>query len=597
MLNSEFVFQPLAILYFFVGVIDLIVAGYCWRRRTTKGSGFLALLMVAVAEYAFSTMLELISVGIPTKVFWSSIAYIGSMSSTPLLVMFSLAFTQNDRFLKFRYSFILWIIPIITLLLTFTNELHNLIWTSFTPSPVPYNNIIIYGHGTWFWIAMSYIFLLTALAMVILIVGAINAKPYFRKQILSILPAFPVSWLFVLAYVLQWIPIPGFDVTPLAFSIVGFIIMWSIFRFGFLDIVPIAYQKLIESMNDGLIVLDENERIIDINPAGEALFNLKQSDVIGTPLDTISELQMVRHSNNGNRLEIYKDNIKLFFSVSSIPLVNEKQNRVGKMLVFQDITKIVDLTFNLEKYSRKLEEMVMGRTLDLQKASQELKQKEQLAMLGQLAGSVSHELRNPLATISNAIYFLNMTLTDVDKNIKEYLEMMDHEVNKARKIISDLLDFSKTPISERANREKTDLIKIITEVLENNPAPDNVDIVTDIPSVLSAVYTDQIQVSQILANLISNAYQAMTEGGSLSISAGQIDDSQIQLTIKDTGVGISEEQLPYIFQPLFTTRHNGIGLGLAITKNLVETNEGTITVESKVGEGTSFIVALPIYTS
>ncbi len=595
MLNSEFVFQPLAILYFFVGVIDLIVAGYCWRRRATKGSGFLALLMVAVAEYAFSTMFELISVGIPTKVFWSSIAYIGSMSSTPLLVMFSLAFTQNDRFLKFRYSFILWIIPIITLLLTFTNELHNLIWTRFTPSPVPYNNIIIYGHGTWFWVAMSYIFLLTVLAMIILILGAINTKPYFRKQILSVLPAFPVGWLFVLAYVLQWVPIPGFDVTPLAFSIIGFIIMWSVFRFGFLDIVPIAYQKLIESMKDGLIVLDENERIIDINPAGKALFNLKQSEVIGTPLDTITELQQVRHSNDGNRLEICKDNTKLFFSLSSIPLVNEKQSQVGRMLVFQDISKIVDLTFKLEKYSRKLEEMVMERTLDLQKASQELKQKDQLAMLGQLAGSVSHELRNPLATISNAVYFLNMTLTDVDDNIKEYLEMMDHEVNKARKIISDLLDFSKTPVSERVNREKTDLTKIITEVLENNPAPDNVDIVTDIPSVLPAVYTDQIQVSQILANLISNAYQAMTEGGSLSISAGQIDDSQIQLTIKDTGIGISREQLPYIFQPLFTTRRNGIGLGLAITKNLVETNEGTITVESQTGQGTTFNITFPIY--
>ena len=597
MLNSEFVFQPLAILYFFVGVIDLIVAGYCWRRRATKGSGFLALLMVAVAEYAFSIMYELISVGIPTKVFWSSIAYIGSMSSTPLLVMFSLAFTQNDRFLKFRYSFILWIIPIITTILVFTNEQHNLIWTSFTPNPVSESNILVYGHGTWFWIAMSYIFLLTLLSMIILIIAAINTKPYFRKQIISILPAFPVSWLFVLAYVFQWIPIPGFDATPLAFSIVGFIIMWSVFRFGFLDIVPIAHKKLIESMKDGLIVLDENERIVDINPAGEALFNLEQSEVIGTPLETISELQKIRHGSNGNRLEMLKDDTKLYFSVSSIPLINEKQSQVGRMLVFQDISKIVELTFKLEKYSRKLEEMVMEQTLDLQKASHELKQKDQLAMLGQLAGSVSHELRNPLATISNAVYFLNMTLTDVDENIKEYLEMMDHEVNKARKIISDLLDFSKTPVSERANREKTDISGIINQVIEKNPAPENVTNDIDIPTDLPAVYTDQIQVSQILTNLISNAYQAMTEGGSLSISAAQPDDSRVQLTIKDTGVGISEEQLPHIFQPLFTTRRNGIGLGLAITKNLVETNEGTITVESKVGEGTSFIVTLPIYTS
>ena len=265
----------------------------------------------------------------------------------------------------------------------------------------------------------------------------------------------------------------------------------------------------------------------------------------------------------------------------------------------------------LKEYSERLEEMVEERTKALRDAQEQLIRREKLSVLGQLAGGVGHELRNPLGVISNAVYFLQMTLADADEATREYLGIISSEVRGAEKIVSGLLDFSRTRLPDR---EEIAVSNLVSQVLERQPPPENVEVTTQTPSDLPPVFVDPRQIGQVLGNLVTNAYQAMPDGGRLMISVledegtGRRGDKEtrrqgdslpvssspcLRVSISDTGCGISEENLEKIFEPLFTTKARGIGLGLAVSKNLVEANGGSIEMESEMGKGSTFTVKLP----
>ena len=183
-----------------------------------------------------------------------------------------------------------------------------------------------------------------------------------------------------------------------------------------------------------------------------------------------------------------------------------------------------------------------------------------------------------------------MTLPDADETTKEYLEIISEEVRNSTKIISDLLDFSRIRMPER---EEIAVSELVAQVLEKRPPPENVEVITEIAPDLPPVYVDSRQIGQVLVNLVINAYQAMPEGGALTISA-QAEEGQVSLSITDTGSGIPEENTAKIFEPLFTTKARGIGLGLAVSGNLVEANGGSMEVASEVGKGSTFTVRLPL---
>jgi signal transduction histidine kinase len=243
----------------------------------------------------------------------------------------------------------------------------------------------------------------------------------------------------------------------------------------------------------------------------------------------------------------------------------------------------------LKEYSERLEEKVKERTRELLEAQEQLVRREKLAILGQLAGGVGHELRNPLGVISNASYFLKLTLPSADTTTKEYLEILASEVRNAEKIISDLLDLS---LVRPAEKEGIAASELVAQAEERQPPPKNVRVKILIGSGLPPAYADPRQIVQVLVNLITNAYQAMPEGGSLTLSA-QAGKDTVAISVADTGCGIPPENLTKIFDPLFTTRTRGIGLGLAISKNLAEANGGRIEVKSKPGKGSTFTLSLP----
>lgn len=246
----------------------------------------------------------------------------------------------------------------------------------------------------------------------------------------------------------------------------------------------------------------------------------------------------------------------------------------------------------LKEYSEQLEEMVEKRTQELQDAQEQLIRQEKLAVLGQLAGGVGHELRNPLGAISNSVYLLRLVLDEPNDTALEYLNIISDEVNIADKIVEDLLDFART---KGPARMATDVKSLVELVLSRLAIPGSIHPIIQINQDLPAVFIDHSQISMVLINILTNAFQSMPDGGDLGIKASD-DEGFIVLSIIDSGIGIPVENLNKIFQPLFTTKTRGIGLGLAISKNLVEANGGSILVESQVGKGSTFSLLLPKIT-
>ncbi len=207
-----------------------------------------------------------------------------------------------------------------------------------------------------------------------------------------------------------------------------------------------------------------------------------------------------------------------------------------------------------------------------------------------LAGGVSHELRNPLGAIKNAAYFLNMVLEKPEPEVKESLKILEKEVATSERIISSLLDLSRprSPI-----RRKVDINDLVQGALSRSSIPENIEVVNQPDEALSVILADPDQLIQVFQNIILNAAQAMPEGGRLSLGSEVPGPEWVTVSITDKGVGIPEENLGKLFEPLFTTRARGMGLGLAVIKALVEGHGGRIEVESEVGKGSTFKVRLP----
>jgi PAS domain S-box-containing protein len=262
--------------------------------------------------------------------------------------------------------------------------------------------------------------------------------------------------------------------------------------------------------------------------------------------------------------------------------------------IMQDVTERKQAEKALQEYNSRLETAVKARTSELREAQEQLVRQEKLAVLGQLAGGVGHELRNPLTVILNAVYYLKLVQGDANDKIRQYHGMIEQEAHNAEKIITDLLDFARI---KSVDREPVAVPELVQRVLERFPAPQSVAVTFDWPPDLPKVFVDPRQIEQVLGNLVVNACQAMNSVGKLSVVSEQLSVDGIawvRIAVKDTGVGIPPETMQKIFEPLFTTKTKGIGLGLAVSKKLVEANGGRIEVESAPGQGSIFTVFLPI---
>lgn len=279
-----------------------------------------------------------------------------------------------------------------------------------------------------------------------------------------------------------------------------------------------------------------------------------------------------------------------WFNIITTPIKDKHGNVVAALELSVDMTERKLLRDRLAEYSQKLEHLVDERTKELKQTQAKLVKSERLAAIGELAGMVGHDLRNPLTSIKGVAYLLRTKHSaGLSAAGKDLLSTIDISIDYSNKIINDLLDYSRDIKLEFSKTTPKLLLKNALSLIVV-PEKINITISSEDTSVL---YVDTGKLSRVFVNLIKNAIDAMPEGGTLTITSRAKKDT-VAFVFEDNGVGMDEETMNKLWIPLFTTKAKGMGFGLSICKRIVKAHGGKITVQSTLGKGTRFAVTFPV---
>jgi len=342
------------------------------------------------------------------------------------------------------------------------------------------------------------------------------------------------------------------------------------------------YRTLFESKLDGMVVIDETMKPLLANKTAAEMFGFDSVEELlevnifdyippeerERALKIITKDMFEKDMRQVNEFRLMTKSGKEIW-ISAIGALTEYEGRVAGLISLRDITE-----------RKQMEEQLV--------------RSERLAAIGQLGSGVAHELRSPLGAIKTAAFYVQRRIAKSDlpatePKVLEFLDIIDGEVNIASKVISDLLGFSRVA---KPKVSPVNLGGIIEDALEHVPIPENVNLARDIGESLPMVMVDAEQIQQVFVNVIFNAVEAMPEGGRLGIRARSKGEF-VEVEFTDTGCGIPKSDIDNIFDPLFTTKARGIGLGLAVCKSILERHGGDIRVKSKVRKGSTFTVSLP----
>jgi PAS domain S-box-containing protein len=297
----------------------------------------------------------------------------------------------------------------------------------------------------------------------------------------------------------------------------------------------------------------------------------------GKPVPSRFESRIVPKNGDSRWIELYADRVEV--------------GGKGTILTgCRDITDRKQAETQLQAYSAHLEEMVADRTRELEKAQEELLVRERLAVLGHFAGSISHELRNPLGAVDSSIFYLKMKLGTGDEKIAEHLARVRTNIDRATAIIESLLNLSRM---EKPKTRPHAVTRLMPDILRAAKIPEAVRVETIFPEDEVAVEVDADQIRMAVKNILHNAVQAMEGAGILTVDVRPPAEGRVEIRISDTGPGIPPENTERIFQPLFSTKVHGIGFGLSIAKMIVERHGGKVLAESPADGGARFVITLP----
>ena len=365
------------------------------------------------------------------------------------------------------------------------------------------------------------------------------------------------------------------------------------------------YRSYIDNAPDGVFLADERGNCLEVNKAACSMTGYSAEELLALGISSLTAPEALEGARahfaqqlaqtgkfSGESQFITKDGSRRNWSIDGVKLSDTRFLGFTK-----DITARVQAEEALKAYSDRLEELVEERTRALGEAHEQLLRREKLAALGQLAGSVAHDMRTPLGAIKNTAYLLHLVLEEPEEVVKEALDILEREVQAAEQIVNSLLDFARTGAPAR---RAVSANLVVQEALSRISVSDTprVEVVCQLDETLPTLLADPDQLGRVYINLILNAIQAMPDGGRLTVSSrGDPGDRPewVIVSVSDTGVGIPEESLPELFEPLYTTKAKGIGLGLVLVKDLVERHGGTVEVESDSvpGKGSTFSVRLP----
>ena len=574
-----------SIFFISTSLVSFFVAFLAFQRKAVNGAKELAWLMLATGTGAFWIIFETSAPGMTQKIFWSKLEYSGGLATPVLYLIFVLRFTGREKVLSLRNILLLFLIPVFTFVLTLTNEQHFLIWSGFSAISEK-TNLMEYYHGIWFWIGyIAYSYLLLLLSAIILIRFIILHDKAFRSQAIIVFAGGLIPWIVSIIYLSGKSPVPGLDLTPFSITLSGTLAAYAILNFRFLDLVPVARETLVEILPDGIMAVDSQNRIQDINKTAFEFLAIKNNHVIGLPVDSIDStrkpllISVVDHSPV-ELIEIRdKDDIKTY-SIIKQPIKNQPGSR---LVIIRDISSLKQAEKELIVAKERAEE------------SDKLK--------SAFLANMSHEIRTPLNGILGFTELLKMSDVSAQQQ-NDYLNIIKKGGDRMLSIINDIIDISriesgqiKVALSETNINDQLEFIfaffnpdaqaKGISLIFKNASSDE-----------VTVIVSDKEKIYAILANLVKNAIK-FTRSGFVEFGYTKKENSY-EFYVKDTGIGIRFDQRDVIFERFrqgsesLTRNYEGTGLGLSISKAYAEMLGGNIWFESEFGKGSVFYFNLPI---
>ncbi len=582
----SFLLTPVFWILLLTALVASIAAMIAWPKRKLPGGTPFFYMLIVIALYALIASMEAASVSMHEKIFWSQFEYLTSTATAILFLLFAAEYTGKTPWLTWKARIILCSFPLLHFLLAATNHIHHQVWKYFTPSPAG-QNIIIYHHGPVFYYITFFIYVLLAAATTILIMSGQQASVLQRRQTRIIIVAAMIPWLFSLIYILNLSPVPGLNLIPISFLFTGLMILVAFYTYKFLHLVPVARDKLLEVMWDGMIVTDSEFRVVDINEKTLALFDVHINDVLGKQVQIFlpEEKMLEKLKQEKQTIHFYHQLMicekHCYYEVRGSAVLNKSKNPIGFLLVIHDITK------------RRQIEVEREALIDELHQANETKNR--------FFSIISHDLKNPFNTISGYVQLIRENWDDLPK--EELLSLTDElylSMKTTNAFLENLLSWARSQTGALKFHLKPEpLISLADSVLElTMPAASkkNINLSVNIPEDVW-VEADANITCTVMRNLISNAIKFTQERGHIQVNAIPADGT-IYLQIIDDGVGID----PLIQKDLFkldktvstsgTHDEQGSGLGLILCKEFIEKQGGTITVESEPGKGSTFTFTL-----
>ncbi len=336
------------------------------------------------------------------------------------------------------------------------------------------------------------------------------------------------------------------------------------------------FRKIFEGSLDGMLLWDENQRIIDVNPAGEKYLKVSKYEVIGK---TMRDLLIKSHFSDDELNEVMKKLMIEGHATGTLTLTTRsgktlhyeystKQNVVSNLSLttFRDVTEKLEMEANLHK-------------------------SDTLSVIGQLAAGVAHEIRNPMTALKG---FIQLLEDSSEGKHSMYFDVISTELNRIDAIINEFLILAKPQAIKFVEHSITQIMSETVNLLSAQAVLYNVQFLLHYDDDLPLLFCEPNQLKKVFINMIKNGIEVMPNGGFITITMNQTTDKLIHISIKDEGYGIPEEKLKKLGQPFYTTKERGTGLGLMVSYRIIEEHEGTIKVESEVGKGTVFHVYLPV---
>ena len=353
-MNPEF--MVIIIPFALAALLSLVLAAAAWQRARSPGSLSFALCMLAAAFWLVTSGLEIWVPDPAQKVQWAKIAYLGTAWVGTLWLWFCMDLTQPDTATRQRGATSLAAIPIITIALVMTNEMHGLMWSKITPYPGPFGLRLVYEHGAWFWVFVGYTYLALAAGMVLLARGLFIRRDLPRLnrqrrfgQVAALSIGVLLPWLMNIGYLFNLTPWPGLDLTPYTLTITGLIYAWTFFRLGLLEQKPVAYEAILANLTSGFLVVEAQGTILEANPAACRFLGLTRESILGMPYNTAlrSYPALVRllRSNPAGLIEFAsRADPKVVLEASTNSWSSDMPGSggvgyAGRLLVLQDITR------------------------------------------------------------------------------------------------------------------------------------------------------------------------------------------------------------------------------------------------------------------